>query len=60
MNYRQMVRKITNLSKKYDCKKKDICLIIELADGDSVVATLCDVDVYETPDGKYGIDLIAG
>ena len=60
MNYKQLEKKAKQLDMKYDCKDKDICLIIQLACGESVVATLCDVDVYETDDGKYGLDLIAG
>lgn len=60
MNYKQFEKKAKHLDMKYDCKDNDICLIIVMADGDRVVATLSDVDVYETDDGKYGLDLIAG
>lgn len=60
MNVNRMNKKIQHLNAKYNCKKQDINLIIVLANGEQVVAPLCDVDVYQTENGKYGIDLIAG
>ena len=59
MNFNELLKKANHLDIKYDCLNTDICLLIETADDDTIIAELTDVDVWENDKGEYGLDLIA-
>jgi len=59
LNYKDLIKHIKHLDSKYNCLDNEIELLIQIEDGDTVIGTLTDVDVWQNGYENYGLDFIS-